>query len=251
MKLLIVANWKMNPSSLAEANRLFGLVEKGSKKIKKAEVVVCPPFPYLLSMKYQASSIKLGAQDCFWEEKGAFTGEVSPLMLKNLRCNYVIIGHSERRNYFGETDGVINKKIKSALQAKLSPIFCIGETWQERNKGKTRQVLKSQIEKGLSGIKENEVNGLILAYEPVWAIGNGKICSFKEAQVMGFYSREIIARLFSSLLAKKIPVLYGGSVNSKNARDYVREGGFDGLLVGGASLNDQEFIEILRSVVNA
>ena len=253
MKPLIVGNWKMNPSSLAEAKRLFNSIKKGIKKNKNTDIVICPPFPYLSSLGAFTfakgfGGLRFGSQDCFWEEKGAFTGEVSPLMLKSLGCKYVIIGHSERRNYFGETDEIINKKIKAALKAKLSPIFCVGESWEEREKGETQQVLKSQIEKGLQGVKKNDIRNLVLAYEPVWAVGTGKACSPSEAQTMGLYSKKIIARLFSPLLAKKIPVIYGGSVNSQNARDYLMGVGIDGLLPGAASLNAREFVAIVKSV---
>lgn len=247
MKPLIVANWKMNPANLAEAKKLFDSVKKGIKNVKKAEAVICPPFPYLLSFRFRASSFKLGAQNCFWEEKGAFTGEVSAKMLKNFGCQYVILGHSERRKYFGETDEIINKKLRAALRAKLKPIFCVGESGQEREKGETEEILKSQLEKGLEGIKKGEIKNLILAYEPVWAIGTGKPCSLNEAQIISLYLRKVIARIYSLTLSKKLPILYGGSVNGKNARDYIIEAGMSGLLVGGASLDEEEFKQIIQN----
>lgn len=255
MKPIIIANWKMNPPSLAEAKKLFNSVNTELKKYsnlrKKVGIIICPPFVYLPILQGLKSHIRIGAQDCFWEESGAFTGEVSPQMLKSLGCKYVIAGHSERRKYFGETDEIVNKKIKIILEAKLSPIFCVGESWKERKEGSTQEILKTQIEKGLIGIKRNDVGKLVLAYEPVWAIGTGKACLPSEAQTMGLYLKKIIARLFSASLAKKIPIIYGGSVTSKNAKDYVKEVGLDGLLVGGASLNAKEFIVIVKSIAKA
>ncbi|MEK7124109.1 MAG: triose-phosphate isomerase [Patescibacteria group bacterium] len=246
MQKLIVANWKMNPETAEEAKKLFDSVKNGVKKVKNIEVVICPPFIYLPLLK----GLALGAQNVFYKESGAFTGEVSPLMLKNLNVQYVILGHSERRNYFGETNEIVNKKIKAALRAKLSPIFCVGESQKERAKGNTKLVLRSQIGEGLKGVKKGEVQNLVLAYEPIWAIGRAGE-NPREAQTMGLYARQIIAKLFSLKVAKKIKILYGGKVNSKNAISYVKEAGFDGLLVGGASLDGREFSAILKSIVRA
>lgn len=221
MKPLIVANWKMNPLSLAEAKKLFDSVKRGVKNIKKAEVVICPPFLYLneLSSSRPARSlarlIRIGAQNCFYEKEGAYTGEVSPAMLKDLGCKYVIVGHSERRKYFKETDEQVNKKLKAALKAGLTPILCISD--------------QKEIPYGLN-------KKTIIAYEPIWAIGSGKACDVEEAQKMRILIRKIAG--------KDIRVLYGGSVNSKNASDYIKEAGFQGLLVGGASLKAEEFNRI-------
>jgi len=216
-KILVVANWKMNPQNLAEAKKLFSSVVKGVRGIKKAEIVICPPFVYLpiltLIEKTSRTSLKLGAQDCFWKEKGAFTGEVSPMMLKDLGYQYVIVGHSERRKYLKETDEMINKKIKAALKVGLKPILCIDET--------------SQIPKN--------IENLIIAYEPLFAIGTGKPCSLEQA-------KKIRSKIKHSI------VLYGGSVNSKNAVNYIKQAGFQGLLIGSASLRTKEFIKIVRSV---
>ena len=238
MKTLIVANWKMNPSTLEGAKLLFEAVKKEVKNIKKVEIVICPPFTFLSNIQYPISNIKLGAQDCFWEEKGAFTGEISPLMLKNLGCEYIIIGHSERRK-LGETDEMINKKIKAVITAKLKPILCIGETEKERRKGKTLQVLKNQIKKDLNHLISQSLNHLIIAYEPLWAIGTGNPCEPKEAKKVYLFLRKIL---------KKIPILYGGSANSENAASYIQEAKFQGLLVGGASLNAQEFIKVVKNI---
>lgn len=240
MKKLIVANWKCNPVTLKEVKQLFNSIKRGIKNLKYVEVVICPPFVYLPFI----SSFKLGAQDCFWEEKGPFTSQISPLMLKNLGCEYVIVGHSERRA-FGETDEIINKKIKAAIKAKLKPILCIGETLEERRKGKTFQILKEQLKKGLKDISFLKVHrsSFIVAYEPVWAIGTGKPCQPKETKKVLQFLKEFIQSL--NYFGIQPLFLYGGSVNSENARDYI-EVGFDGLLVGGASLNPKEFVKIVK-----
>ena len=243
MKSLIIANWKCNPTTLKEAKQLFDSMKNRVRNIKEVEVIICPPFIYLSELfdflgRGKKSQIKLGAQNIFWEEKGAFTGETSPSMLKDLGCRYVIIGHSERRRYFAETDEMINKKIKAALEIKLKPIFCFGETGKERKTGKTFRVLKLQIKNGLKGISKDNLKKLILAYEPIWAIGTGKSCGILEARAVNLFIKKI----------SNLPVLYGGSVNSKNAAGYIREAQFQGLLVGGASLNPKEFIEIIRAV---
>lgn len=248
----------MNPQTIAEAKRLFNSVKKGLRGFKKAEAVVCPPFIYIPVLRaftltrFSASQagLVLGAQDCFLEQKGAYTGEISPSMLKDTGCQYVIIGHSERRRYFKETDEMINKKLKAVLEKRLKPILCIGETKEERNDGKTENVLKKQIEsdlKGISGFKL-QVSGFCIAYEPVWAIGTGKPCDIEEAQKMGLLIRKIITKLYNSSTAEKVRILYGGSVNSRNAVGYIKESCFQGLLVGGASLEAKEFIKIIKAV---
>jgi len=236
MKKLIVANWKCNPTTLKEAKLLFNSVKNGVKNIKNVEVVICPPFIYLSNIQHLKSDIQFGAQDCFWEQNGAFTGEISPSMLKDLGVDYVIIGHSERRKYQQEKDSMINKKIKAALKIGLKPILCIDKT--------------SQIRKLQRSVKMNEVHrlkkdfwGAIIAYEPLFAIGTGKPCSIDKAKKMRIAIKK--------KLNKNIPILYGGSVDSQNARDYVKKAGFQGLLVGGASLNAQEFIKIVKNVAKA
>jgi len=250
MNPLIVANWKMNPQTLTEAEGLFNSVKRGVKKIKNIEIVICPPYIYLSAVKpYSHKAVKTGGQNCFWEESGAFTGEISPLMLKDLGCEYVIVGHSERRKYFAETDEMINKKLKAAIKAKLSPILCIGETKAERERGKTEKVVKKQIELGLKGISsfKLQVSRFSIAYEPVWAIGTGNACDVEESQKMCLFIRKIISELYNSALSKKTRILYGGSVNGKNSAGYIKEANFQGLLVGSASLNAKEFIKIVRA----
>ena len=230
MKPLIVANWKMNPQNLQGAKLLFDSVANGIKNLKNVEIVICPPFLYILNLKSQILNLKLGAQDCFWEEKGAFTGEVSPKMLKDLgRCDYVILGHSERRKYLKETDEMINKKIKAALKSDLTPILCIENI--------------SQLKKGTKDLLRKEQKKLIIAYEPVFAIGTGKPCTPEKAKEMKTAIKKIIN--------KDISIIYGGSVNSQNAADYIKMAGFQGLLVGGASLNPAEFIKVVKNVARA
>ena len=227
MKPLIVANWKMNPQTLKGAKLLFNSIEKETRKVTNVEIVVCPPFIYLSNFFYGRGKtmIKIGAQDCFWEEKGAFTGEISAKMLKDLGCKYVIVGHSERRRYFKETDEMINKKIKAVLKIGLRPILCIEKI--------------SQIKNGIKGVSKKELRNLIFAYEPVWAIGTGKACGIPKAKKVNLSIRKIL---------KENVLLYGGSINSQNARDFIKKAKFQGLLVGGASLAPKEFIQIVKNV---
>jgi len=232
MKPLIVANWKMNPVTIKEAEELFNSVKHGVKDIESAETVICPPFIYLPLLK----GLTLGAQDSYWEEKGAYTGEVSIAMLKEMGCKYVIIGHSERRKYFNETDEIVNRKVKTALDAGLIPIVCIGETEEEREMDKTEGVLEEEIKQGLDKV---DVSKIVIAYEPIWAIGTGNPCDVEEAQRM----KEIIQKM----VLKNIRLLYGGSVKANNAEGYLKQAGFNGLLVGGASLDAKEFVEILNN----
>jgi len=248
MKLLVIANWKMNPPSVDEAKKLFNSVKRKARKTKNVEVVVCPPFVYLSDLQPRSSKPKLGAQDCFWKEKGPYVGEISPVMLKDLGIKYVILGHSSRRNLFAETDKIINQKIKAALSARLNPIFCIGETEEERNKDQTQRVLKSQIEEGLKKISKKEIQKITIAYEPVWAIGSGKPCDVGEAQKMYLLIKQTMARKYSLLTAERIRIIYGGSVNSKNARPYIKEAHFQGFIIGGASLDSKDFLKIIKSI---
>jgi len=226
---LIIGNWKMNPLSLAEAKKLFNDIKRGIKAVKN-EVIVCPPFSYLYCLL--GRGFKLGAQNCFWEEKGPYTGEISPKMLKDLGVEYVIIGHSERRMHLDESDKIINRKLKAALKAGLKPILCIGEKRGEN----VEKIISYQLKNDLQGILKNDLNKIIIAYEPIWAIGTGNFCEAQKAkQTMDFIKSKI-----------KTKVLYGGSVNSKIADCYTKNG-FDGLLVGGASLNAKEFIKIAKN----
>lgn len=234
MKNLIAANWKMNPNLQKEAEDIFDGIKKGLRSAQ-AEVVVCPPFIFLGVLK---NGIALGGQDCFYEEKGAYTGEISSLMLKDLGVEYVIIGHSERRKYFAETDEIINKKIKKALDSGLKIIFCVGETAEEREQGKKNEVLQRQVQGGLKDVVE--IKDVNVAYEPVWAIGTGNNCSVEETKESIDFIRKFVKQ--------ETRILYGGSVKPENSGDYIKKAGANGLLVGGASLNPEEFVKIIHSV---
>jgi len=243
-KPLIIANWKMNPTTQKEAEHLFESVEKEVRKIKEAEIVICPPFVWLSVLVASArGGLAFGSQDCFWEEKGAYTSQVSPLMLKNLGCQYVIIGHSERRKYFQESDELINRKIKTALKTRLRPILCIGEevrdTFDSQGQPLNEMSLKvgEQLEKDLLGISAAKIREIVIAYEPIWAM--------KAA----LFIRKTLAKLYNRSTADKVKIIYGGSVDSQNANDYIKGARMDGVLVGHASLNATEFVKIIESVV--
>jgi len=254
-KKLIVANWKMNPGSLKEAEQLSAEVRQGIRGLKNAEVVFCPPFPYLrsISSKTQAG-VTLGGQDCFYEQKGAYTGAISPAMLKDARCEYVIVGHSERKQYFGETDEVINKKVKAALKAGLKVILCIGEDTRDSFDSKghwTHELdpkIKEQLVGAFLGVKKSQAPNIVVAYEPVWAIGTGNPATPDDVLPAKIFIRKVISSLYNRKEADKVRVLYGGSTNRKNAASFIRQGSADGLLVGGASLDAEEFIAMIRSI---
>lgn len=245
MKSLIVANWKLNPINQKETKTLFEKIKRGTKNIKNTEVVVCPPFVYLSLLK----GLTLGAQNVYFEEKGAFTGEVSALMLADFKINYVIIGHSERRKYFNETDEQINKKIKKSLSVKLKPILCIGETAEERDSNRRAEVLERQITEDLKGVKKEEIKNIVIAYEPVWAIGTGNNCSVDETMGSILFIRKIISKLYKREIADNLRIIYGGSVKSENSGSYIKSAGANGFLVGGASLNAEEFVKIVKSAL--
>jgi len=247
MKKFIIANWKCNPPTEKKAQQLFLSIKRGLKKKKNMEVIICPPFCYLSVINNNLSFFKLGAQNCFFEDKGAYTGEVSCEMLKSLKCKYVIIGHSERRKIFGETDEIINKKIKKALKFGLEPIFCIGETLEEKQQNDTFKILEKEIKKGLEKVSKNEIEKIIIAYEPIWAIGSDNPCEEDQAMTVALFIRKLISRLYNKQIAKKIRILYGGSTNSQNAFNYLRNSEIQGLLVGGSSLQAKEFIKMIKT----
>jgi len=241
---MIAGNWKMN-TTVAEAVELVNEMRKGLDEIKGVEKVVCPPFVSLAAIKelIKGSSIKLGAQNLYFEEKGAYTGEVSPLMLAGL-CEFVIIGHSERRQYFGETDEIVNKKIKAALKAGLKPILCIGERLEENEAGKTVEVVTGQLKSSLAGI--DYPAGFIIAYEPIWAIGTGKAATGEQANETIGLIRRNISEMYGEPAAQDVRILYGGSVNVANTAEFMQQSEIDGALVGGASLKANEFLDIVR-----
>lgn len=236
----IIANWKCNPVSAKEAKKIAAGIAVAAKAARGIETIICPPFCYFGEVLVAAKkTVKLGAQNCFWEEKGAYTGELSAPQIKDAKCQYVIIGHSERRKYFGETNEQTNKKVKAALAAGLTPILCVGETREERVAGSITPPIEAQVKEGLAGV-EMAQDSIIIAYEPVWAIGTGQACSVQEAS----YVRQFI----NNILSDKVPVLYGGSANADNAVSYLSEAGFNGLLVGGVSLKPDEFSNLLSNV---
>lgn len=245
MKPLIVANWKMNPKSLKEAKKLLEMVKKGVKKSNKNKIIICPPFLYIPFLR-EVKGLEIGGQDCYLKKDGSFTGEISPFQLKDMGCSYVILGHSERRRYFNESDKTINKKIKESLKAGLIPIICVGEDLKTRKEGKAFSLIKSQIKECLFGVPKNKKGKIIFAYEPLWAIGSGKSCSLDNAEEMRGNIQKVLSQFFRES-SPGIKVLYGGSVDADNASGYVKEAGFNGLLIGGASLN-KEFNKILTKV---
>jgi triosephosphate isomerase len=247
MKPLIIGNWKCNPINLEEAREIFVAVENGVKEIENVEIVICPPFVYLSELKPISNNLKIGAQDCFWEKSGAFTGAISPLMLKSIGCQYVILGHSERRTHFKETNEMINNKIKAALSASLNVIFCFGETEIEKRKGQAEKVLEAQIKKGLAGVSGKEMENIVLAYEPVWAIGTGNPCSPEDTQKTALFIRKIIIKLYPDIILDNLRIIYGGSVNSENIEEYSLKSGVQGFIVGGASLKPEEFLKIIKT----
>lgn len=244
---VIAGNWKMNKTPY-EAVTLVNELKEFIKN-PRCEVVICPPFldiPVLFS-ELNGSSIKMGAQNCHFEEKGAFTGEVSVKMLKESGCSHVIIGHSERRQYFNETDETVNLKIKAAVNGNLTAIVCVGETLEERESEKTEEVIKRQVEGALKDIDELSLRKIIIAYEPIWAIGTGKTAQAAEADVVCGYIRELIAKKYTKQLARTTRILYGGSMNSANAKELLEQYNIDGGLIGGASLKARNFAEIVSA----
>lgn len=248
-KKIIIANWKMNPETFSEAHELFNAVKKETKKLENIMVIIAPPAIWLPQLKISDSdNMELGAQNMHWEDKGAYTGEISPTMLKDAMVKYVILGHSERRINFGETDEMMNAKILAAFKNKLIPILCIGENLEEKNEEKTQDIIKLQLKKALNGVLQGQIeaNKIIIAYEPIWAIGSGLIPTFDDILSAKLLIKKIFASLYSRVAADKIPILYGGSVSGQNAKDIIDKGGMNGLLAGGASLKANEFGSIIR-----
>ncbi|MBI2934822.1 MAG: triose-phosphate isomerase [Chloroflexi bacterium] len=248
---IIAGNWKMNCTA-GEGVRLVREMLPGMENIKGVEKVVCPPFISLFPLKelVKDSSVKLGAQDVYFQEKGAFTGEISPSMLKEL-CQYVIIGHSERRAYFGETDEIVNKKVQAALKAGLNPIMCVGETLEVRERGKAEELVSGQVRQGLAGMKATDGGALVIAYEPVWAIGTGRAATGDDAGRMIGLIRRTVAGVFGPAAAENVRIQYGGSVTAANIGEFINRAEIDGALVGGASLKADEFVSILEQTQKA
>lgn len=251
---LIAGNWKMY-NTIAEARHLVSEMVPGLQAIKSVEKVLCPPFTSLLAVRslLEGTEIGLGGQDVYWETSGAFTGEISPTMLAEL-CQYVIIGHSERRAYFGESDVSVNRKVHASLAHRLKPIVCVGETLDENEAGKTTEVVTRQVKVGLQGLDSSTIGlgdgniSIIIAYEPVWAIGTGRAATAEDANgVVANVIRPILKEMFNETIAQAIRVLYGGSVKASNAGEFFQQPEIDGALVGGASLKASEFVSIVQA----
>ncbi len=240
---MIAGNWKMN-TTLAEASALVKGMREGLEHMTSVETVLCPPFLSLPLVKelLLGLSIKVGAQNMHFEERGAYTGEISPLMLCGI-CEYVILGHSERRQYFGETDEVVNDKIRAALAVELTPILCVGERLEQKEAGNTEEVVTRQVREALNGIES--LIGMVIAYEPIWAIGTGRAETGEGANAIIAIIRNTVARLYGEGTAQEIRILYGGSVTAANIAEYVKQSEIDGALVGGASLKAKEFLTIV------
>ena len=245
---IIAGNWKMNmlPN---EAMSFINELEPYAKNAK-CEIILCVPYTDLFYslLTAQNTNIKIGAQNMHWEEAGAYTGEIAPNMLKCINVEYVIIGHSERRQYFAETDETVNKKIKAALKHELNPILCVGETMKQRELGLEEEIIKQQIIGALEGITKEQVEKIVIAYEPIWAIGTGKVATKDDANNMIKLIRKEIESLYNKETANNVSILYGGSVNKNNSKELFETSDIDGALVGGASLKVEEFNQIIKSM---
>lgn len=253
MDKLVVGNLKMNILSPLERDRYLTMTKKelSGKKLTKTEVVLCPPYVHIESFKKDVGKkIKLGSQNIFWQREGSFTGEVSPAMVKNLGCEYTIIGHSERRKYFCETDEEINLKINSALKAGLRPILCVGETKVEKDAQQTMRVITRQVKEALIGVSRTKVEQVVIVYEPIWAVGTDIIPTPNQIMEANLLIRKILVEMFDKRYTENIRIIYGGSVSSKTVREVCVEPGMDGVLVGRESLTPFEFVKIAEIINN-
>lgn len=251
-KPCIAGNWKMFKTS-AEAVTLVQTIKAGVYKMTDCSIIVCPPFTALSKVAdaVKDSPIELGAQNMHPETEGAFTGEISPVMVKDVNCRYVILGHSERRQYFKETDEFINEKVKTALKYSLIPILCMGETLEQREAKQQFEVVKHQFDHSLKDITKDEILKLIIAYEPVWAIGTGKTATPEQAEQMQSYVRRLLKEAYDEETASKVLILYGGSVKPDNIAELMKKPNVDGALVGGASLKAESFVQIVQNATAA
>lgn len=248
-KPIIAGNWKMN-KVLSEATSFVEVVKDQIPQPDKVDSVVCAPSLFLerLVNSAQGSHLKTGAQNMHFEENGAYTGEISPVSLKDIGVDYVIIGHSERREMFAETDETVNKKVHAAFKHGLLPIMCCGETLEQREAGTTNEIVGSQVEKGLANLSAEEAKQVVIAYEPIWAIGTGKSSSAQDADQVCGYIREVVANVFSQDVADAVRIQYGGSVKPENIAEYMAQPNIDGALVGGASLEPGSFLKLLEAI---
>jgi triosephosphate isomerase len=246
-KPIIAGNWKMY-KTIPEAKQLVSGLLGVLNNEGAVEVVFCPPFTALSPVKelLKGTPYGLGAQDIYWKEQGAFTGEIAPAMLKDVGCDYVIIGHSERREHFGETNQTVNLKAKAALAAGIKPIICVGESLAQREAGETNSLIKNQTEQALTGISVTDIPTVVIAYEPIWAIGTGRSSTAKDANEVIGLIRQTIAGLFGQELAEQVRIQYGGSVKPENIKEYMDQPEIDGALVGGASLEIESFRKIVK-----
>lgn len=251
-KKLIAGNWKMNKTS-ADASALLQEIVAEVGKQADVDVVVCPPFTSLetAAKVLDGSTVKLGAQNLHPEKSGAYTGEISAEMLRALFVNYVIIGHSERRTYFGDTDAFVNLKVLAALKNQLKPILCVGETLSEREAAHTLKVVQTQLEAGLEGVSKELATSIVIAYEPVWAIGTGKVATTEQAQEVHAFIRSLLVKLFGDAVAQKVRILYGGSMKPSNAPELLAQKDIDGGLIGGAALESRSFVELIKAAAAA
>ncbi len=243
-KPILAGNWKMNKTRDAAIHFILDVEPKLPKE--NVDVIICAPAILLRDLVKRSDVIKVGAQNMNEHDSGAYTGEISPIMLKDTKVEYVILGHSERRAYYNETDETVNAKIKKALEFELKPIVCVGETLEQREAGKAFDVLSNQIKKAFDGITIENPENVIIAYEPIWAIGTGKSATSKEAQDSCKYIRELLTEIFGENISSKIRILYGGSINVKNFKDIIAQEDIDGGLVGGSSLVENDFVELTK-----
>ncbi len=246
-KPLIVGNWKMH-TTLAEAKELASAVAEAAENVDDRDVMIAPPFVFLSSLAntLRDSKVLLAAQNVCWAEQGAFTGEISPVMLRSFCCHYAIVGHSERRHVFAESDAMINKRITGAMNFGIVPLFCIGEILEERQNGNTFAVLEKQVKEGLANIEIQKPEKLVLAYEPVWAIGTGKTATVEQVQEVHAFLRQLLGDMCEKTVAAQIRILYGGSVNAGNVDELMAQPDVDGALVGGAALKGESFRRIIQ-----
>jgi triosephosphate isomerase len=252
-KPIVGGNWKMNRGTPQEANEMLKRLVPMVKKLKKVDVVITPPFTVINNVVnlLKKTNLKVGAQNMYFEDKGAFTGEISPIFLKNLGCEYVILGHSERRDLFSETDDIINIKIKKALSLGLNPIVCIGEHLGEREKEETKKFIENQFNTTFKNLDKEEMKKVVIAYEPIWAIGTGKTASPDQAEEIHEFIRELINDRYDKIIANAVRIQYGGSINPSNAKDLFEKENIDGGLVGGASLQAESFYKIIKAAENS
>src|SRR2546421_5132028 len=249
-KKIVAANWKMNMTQ-REAARFVDSLVLELDDVRDVEVVIIPPFTMIPKvaelLEAKAQSIKLGAQNMYWENSGAFTGEISAAMLRDFFVHYVVVGHSERRQYFGETDEIVNKKVRAAIDATLRPIVCVGETLEQRDKGNVDKILSIQLRGSLKDVNEKELQETVVAYEPVWAIGTGRNATPQQAQEAHAFIRHTLREMSDEAIADRTRIQYGGSVKPENARDLMTQPDIDGALVGGASLDPRSFAQIVKA----